>query len=137
MVVTTCFDFSHKADVLWPLLFGSKMILPGSSPLFCFGLPKPVECRLGEGEDGGVDGTRECVSDKGVITQKITVWEPNKRLVFHMVNTNIYFKSTIPEIEDDFTLKEMDNGQTRICRVTTYKVNGWFKPIKHFLINQQ
>lgn len=57
-------------EEIWPLLCSSKMEA-GSACLFRLGLPRPVECRFPEGS-GGVGKERQCVSNLGVIRQRIT-----------------------------------------------------------------
>ena len=67
MKVKTTYKFNANAEDLWPLLFGSKMDTKKPCYLL-FGLPKPMECKLENGE-GGVGKSRQCISDKGTIQQ--------------------------------------------------------------------
>jgi hypothetical protein len=78
-----------KPEIVWPLLCNSKMT--ESAPLlFKFCIPKPVECRLKTGV-GAVGSERQCVSNLGIINQRITCWEENRRLAFEMKDTDLYF----------------------------------------------
>ncbi len=133
MKVISSYPFAAEPHAVWPLLFGSKMTLPSYSPLFFLGLPKPVECRLASSETG-VGATRECVSDRGRITQTITEWNPGKRLTFHMIDTDLYFQPCVASIEDDFELQLLDSGQTTVTRTTTFEVRGLFKSLKAHLL---
>lgn len=86
---------------------------------FLCGLPKPVECRLKHGE-GGVGATRECVSDKGIITQEILEWQPNKRLRFQLKETNLYFGPCVQSIVEDFEIRATAEGGATITRTTDF-----------------
>ena len=70
MRVRTSIVIQRPPAEVWPLLCSSKMD-PRIPCLFRLGIPKPVECRLPDGA-GGVGQRRECVSDRGVIRQRIT-----------------------------------------------------------------
>src|SRR5688572_26073863 len=89
MQIRTRQIFKAAPDVLWPLLFHSKMDDKQPCYLLC-GLPKPLECRLKDSE-GGVGKTRECISDKGTIQQTILEWEEGRQLSFELKETDIYF----------------------------------------------
>jgi hypothetical protein len=120
MTLTTTYSFDAKPEQLWPLLFNSKMDKKHPCYFLC-GLPKPVECRLAEGK-GGVGQTRECVSDKGIIKQEITDWQPNKLLAFQMKESNIYFSPCVKSIKDRFELQETEEGKTTITRRTDFEI---------------
>jgi hypothetical protein len=120
MKLTTTKIFTASPEALWPLLFGSKM--DDKQPCyFLFGLPKPVECRL-KNNMGGVGQTRECVSDKGTIQQIILEWEPNKKLKFKLLETDIYFGPCIESIVETFEIKPVNVHQTAISRETEFKI---------------
>lgn len=87
MKLTTIQLFTAKPAQLRSLLFNSKMDAKQPCYLLC-GLPKPVECRLKDGE-GGVGNTRECISDKGVIIPEILEWKPSETLRFALKETDI------------------------------------------------
>ena len=92
------------------------------------GLPKPVECRLPDHE-GGVGSTRECISDKGTIQQRITEWEPGYKLSFQLEKTDLYFGPCVESIVEQFELAETDQGGCQVTRTTTFKTRGPFAPI--------
>jgi hypothetical protein len=120
MRLSTTQYFEAKPDVLWPLLFRSKM--DDKHPcLFLCGLPKPVECRL-KSNKGGVGNIRECVSDKGVIEQEILIWEPNKRLKFELKETDIYFGPCVKSVVEDFEISVVNNRRSLIKRTTDFKL---------------
>lgn len=112
--------FHTTPEDFWPLLFGSEMDSKKPCYFLC-GLPKPLECRLRD-KEGGVGKIRECVSDKGVIKQTILVWEPNKKLVFELSETDIYFGPCIKSIVESFELEPVGDKQTMIVRETKFEV---------------
>lgn len=101
------------------------MEVPGC---FCFGLPRPVACELPE-RTGGVGAERRCISDRGVVVQRITAWEPLVRLRFKMVSTDHCWSSYVESIEEDFRLESWGKG-TRITRTTSIRAMGPFRIIK-------
>lgn len=122
MVVKTAYNYKVSAADLWPLLFNSKMDDQQPCYLLC-GLPKPLECRLPDSQ-GGVGNTRECVSDKGTIQQRITAWNPGRKLAFEMAQTDIYFGPCVKSIVEQFELTDNSDGGCRIVRTTTFRVKG-------------
>ena len=120
MKLSTTRRFNTSPERLWPLLFNSKMDNKQPCYFLC-GLPKPVECQLKDSQ-GGVGMTRECISDKGTITQTILEWEPNRKLKFELKETDIYFGPCIKSIVETFEIKSISKGQTTITRETEFKV---------------
>ncbi|GAB3013956.1 hypothetical protein GCM10027051_16560 [Niabella terrae] len=120
MQLSTRYIYQANPEQLWPLLFGSQMDERHPCRMLC-GLPKPVECRLEDGQ-GGVGRHRECISDKGIIKQEILQWEPARLLEFKMVDTNIYFKPCVTEIIERFELQAKGDGQTVFTRRTRFRL---------------
>lgn len=126
MVIQTTYTYKVNSTKLWPLLFNSKMDDKQPCYLLC-GLPKPVECRLPD-RQGGVGSTRECVSDKGTITQRITEWEPGHKLSFKLEKTDLYFGPCVESIIEQFELSDNSHGGCQITRTTSFKAKGTFAP---------
>ena len=78
--------------------------------------------------------TRECVSNRGTITQRITVWEPEQRLVFHMLHTDIEFCPRVSAIEDEFRLERLGEDRTRITRETHFTVSGPLQSLQRRIV---
>jgi len=112
---------------VWPLLCASTMDRT-SSVLFRLGVPQPIECRLPDGE-GGVGRERECVSDQGVVHQRILVWVPGERLTFRMERSEIGAAKSVTGIEDSFELRPTGSGVT-VIRTTKATVVGPFRSVK-------
>ena len=132
MIVRTSRLFLCPASAVWPLLCNSQME-DSTTPLFGLGVPRPVRCRLPDGQ-GGVGSGRECVSDRGVVRQRILIWDPEKRLSFRMEDTDIWFRSFVREIVDTFDLAELNGSHVRITRTTEVTMKGRFRPVKACLL---
>jgi hypothetical protein len=98
-------------DRVWPLLCGAAMTLPPPL-LFRLGIPRPVECRLGE--DGQ---TRECVTDRGRVSQRILERRPPELLAFERVTDTAGLGRWVRSMKDTFLLEELDGGM-RLTRRT-------------------
>jgi len=101
-------------------------------PLLALGVPVPLECRLPDGH-GGVGSERECVSDQGVVHQRILVWTPEKQLSFRMEQTDLYFRRFVREMVETFDLVPTTTGVT-VVRTTKVWVRGRFALPKKFLL---
>ncbi len=124
MQLSTTNTFNATPEQLWTLLFNSKM--DDKHPCyFLFGLPKPIECRLQDANKEGVGNTRECVSDKGVIKQNILEWEPNKKLKFELLETDIYFGPCVESIVETFEIKRITTNTSSITRHTEFKLKSY------------
>lgn len=132
LVVQTTWYFPQPPEMIWPLLCNSRM-KPTTSCLFGLGLPQPRECRLPDGQ-GGVGSTRQCISDRGVVEQTILVWNEPSRLVFSMDRSDLYFRSCVPSIVDDFELIPTAEGGTAVTRTTNIQVIGWFRSVKQLAL---
>jgi hypothetical protein len=60
-----------------------------------------------------------------MVEQTILVWEPPRHLAFSMDRSDLYFRSCVPSIVDDFELAPTPDGGTRATRTTSVIVIGW------------
>jgi len=132
MIVQTSCSFPEPPEAIWPLLCNSRME-PTHSALFGLGLPQPQQCRLPDGH-GGVGSTRQCISDRGVVEQTILVWDEPYHLAFSMDRSDLYFRSCVISIVDDFDLVRTPQGGTRATRTTSVQVIGWFRWLKRLAL---
>ncbi|MGK5440326.1 hypothetical protein ACSNN7_00605 [Micromonospora sp. URMC 105] len=92
--------------------------------MFRLGAPTPVECFLSAGP-GAVGAPRQCVSDRGVVYQRITEWSPPARLAFRMELTDLPFASCVSAMSDTFELTPAAGGRaTQLTRSTRVDVRG-------------
>lgn len=124
MIVRTRWKMPHSPDELWPALCNSALELTPRCPVFYLGAPRPSECRLPEGP-GEVGAARQCVSEQGVVRQRITTWAPPVRLAFRMEETDLCFDRFVDHLDDVFELQPEGSG-TRITRTTTVSVRSRF-----------
>jgi hypothetical protein len=132
MRVTTFAMLPGPPEEVWPLLCASRMD-PQMPCAFRFGIPKPVECRLPDGQ-GGVGARRQCLSDHGVVNQRITHWERPRLLRFHMEDTTLYFGPCVTSMVEEFELSEGPCSTTRIRRTTTLQLGGFLRRFRGLLL---
>jgi uncharacterized protein YndB with AHSA1/START domain len=124
MLVRTTTLVRRPPEAVWPLLCDSRITSTPRCPVFRLGAPTPVECRLPAGP-GEVGASRQCVSDQGVVHQRITEWSPPARLAFRMERTDLPFGSCVSALSDTFELTPAAGGRaTRLTRTTRVEVRG-------------
>jgi len=109
-------------DTVWPLLCGSTMTLP--PPLLLrLGVPRPVACRLGK------DGlTRECITDRGRVEQRILERRPSELLSFERVRDSVGLDRWILSMKDTFLLEDAPGGMI-LTRRTEIEPRGCTAPL--------
>jgi hypothetical protein len=131
LAVRTRRSFPFSASVVWPLLCNSRMD-GTSSLLFKLGVPQPLECRVPDGH-GGVGSERECISDQGVVHQRILVWEPERCLSFQLERTDMNFQRFVTDVVDTFDLAPTNAGVV-VTRTTTAGIRGRFQMVRKFVL---
>ncbi len=104
-------------DRVWPLLCGATMTLPPPL-LFRLGVPRPVECRMGTDAD-----TRECVSSRGRVRQRILERRAPERLTFERIGDTVGLQCWLRSMKDSFRLEEIAGGM-RLTRRS--ELEPWF-----------
>lgn len=132
MRVRTSIIIDKSPTAVWPLLCSSRMD-PRIPCYFRLGIPKPVECRLPDGV-GGVGARRECVSNRGIVHQRITEWQEHKVLRFQMEDTTLYFRPCVTAIVEEFVLESVGRDQTRLTRTTDISVTGAARSAKALIM---
>lgn len=119
MVVRTRRSFPCSASTVWSLMCNSRMD-ESASLFFRLGVPQPVECRVSDLHPG-VGSERECISDRGVVRQRILVWAPDRCLTFRMESTDLRLGRYLQDLVDTFELDATPDGVgvTRTTRVRT------------------
>ena len=131
MRIRTSIIISKSPSAVWPLLCSSKMD-PRIPCFFRLGIPKPMESRLPDGV-GGIGARRQCVSQRGVIHQRITHWQENEVLRFQMEDTTLYFRPCVSAIIEEFVLEPV-GPDTRLTRTTDIRVSGIASHAKAFIM---
>ncbi len=117
--IRTAVRLDAPPERVWPLLCSARM--DESAPdCFRLGIPTPRECRLESGS-GGVGSTRECVSDRGIVRQRITAWEEGRRLEFVRTSDTAGLRRLVVSMRDTFWLEPLPGGATRLTRTTVIR----------------
>jgi hypothetical protein len=124
IVVRTRHSFACSPGTVWDLMCNSRME-DSPSLLFRLGVPQPVQCRVTD-TNPGVGSERECVSDQGVVHQRILAWAPGKTLSFRMERTDLPFRSYVRELVDTFDLTA-SGGKVAVTRTTRVSIRGRFR----------
>lgn len=131
MKIRTSTFIDAQPETVWPLLTHSSM---DASGCFCLGLPRPVSCELPSGV-GGVGAERRCISDRGVVVQRITTWVPPSHLCFEMQSTDHCWRSQVESIREDFRILPEPHG-VWVIRTTNIRARGplrWFKELGFYV----
>lgn len=115
MRVRTTWTIPKPRAAVWTLLCSSRMD-DGRPCGAWLGVPKPVACRLPAG--GGIGARRQCISERGMVDQRIAVWDEPRRLSFAMESTSLGFGRHVKAIVETFELAEIDATTTRATRTT-------------------
>ncbi|NTJ41173.1 hypothetical protein G6L28_00985 [Agrobacterium larrymoorei] len=120
--------FNCAPHHIWPHFLHARM--DTSKPLlFRLGVPKPVSCKVLEGE-GAVGNTRQCTTDRGTIDQTILDYQSNRRLRYRMIDSNVWCKNWIGYLEDEFVLVPPGENITILKRHSTFSTRGPFTFMK-------
>jgi len=91
--VSTSIIINAPADRIWPLVNNLDSVAPTSNFLFRNGVAHPTSTKT-TGE--GVGAARLCRLSTGDMPERISVWEPGKRLVFDVLQTPACMKEWNP-----------------------------------------
>ena len=131
LVVRTSRRFPCSANTVWPLLCDSR-IEGRARLLFYLGVPQPLQCRLPEGR-GEVGAERECVSDRGIVRQRILDWRPEERLSFRMEETSLPIRAFVRDMVDTIVLVP-SGSSVHVTRTTTVRVSGRYRILRKWLL---
>jgi hypothetical protein len=131
MVVRTGQSFASPASTVWSLLCNSTMD-DTTTLLFKLGVPHPVQCRVPDGH-GGVGSERECVSDQGIVHQRILEWVPQQRLTIRVERTDLRIEKYVREMVETFDIVPTTAG-VRVTRTTHVWTRGRFHLLKKFVL---
>ena len=119
--VSSSIQISAAPEKVWAVLCDARMPLgtPCDFSLGPFGPPKPVHCELPDGE-GGIGARRRCVTDRGVVEQRIVEWSVGRRLAFDLVSDDVGLARHVQWMRDVFELTPSDEsaGTTVLMRAT-------------------
>ncbi len=128
MRIRSSWIFDCSPDQIWPHFLHARM--DDRRPLlFRFGIPKPMSCKVLEGE-AKVGNTRQCNTDLGTINQRILICDVNRKLRYRMQESTVWCGDWVDVLEDEFTLTPLDGNRTRVERKTEFRSKGRFRLLK-------
>jgi uncharacterized protein YndB with AHSA1/START domain len=136
MFIITTVDIAAPPERVWPLLGRAR--LEGRCLLRRW-VPVPRECRM---SDDGL--TRECVTSRGRIRQRVTRAAPGSELAFEMVSEDVGLSWFLVSMADRFLLERVGNG-TRLTRESRVRprhtaagwILRWAIPRVHRYVNER
>jgi uncharacterized protein YndB with AHSA1/START domain len=137
LIVRTRWSFASPPARVWSLLCNSRMD-NATALLFRLGVPHPIQCRILD-ETGGPGTERECVSDQGVVHQRILEWVPERRLAFRMEATDMEWGRHVRELSEAFDLVPVPGG-VEVTRTSQVRVTGrapWLRMLMLYLSLKQ
>ncbi len=128
MQIRSQWVFESEPHHIWPNFLHTRM--DDRRPLlFRLGIPKPVSCKVLEGE-GALGATRQCTTDRGTIDQRIVAFEENRKLRYRMIASTVWCRDWVGHLEDQFTLTPLEGGRTKVERLTEFRAAGWLWPVR-------
>jgi hypothetical protein len=91
--VTTSIVINAPAATVWKYVASFPELAPPRELLFRAGVAYPVATRI-DGE--GMGAARQCVLSTGVMTERVTAWEPGRLLRFEVLSTPPAMKELSP-----------------------------------------
>jgi len=76
---------------------------------------------------------RECVSDRGIVRQRILDWRPEERLSFRMEETSLPIRAFVREMVDTIVLVP-SGSSLQVTRTTTVRVSGRYRILRKWLL---
>lgn len=132
MLIKSKWTFDCSPEHVWPHFLHAKMDHT-RPPLFRLGVPKPISCKVLEG-DGAVGNTRQCTTDRGTIDQQILVCEENQRLRYRMIRSTVWCRTWVGALEDEFMLTPLEGNRTAVERRTEFRAAGRFRLLKQIAL---
>ena len=90
---TTSIVINAPPRIVWSYIQSFREIGPPDNLLFRAGVAYPVATRTA---GVGVGATRECILSTGVMTERVTVWKPERQLTFEVLNTPVAMRELSP-----------------------------------------
>lgn len=129
--VRTSLDIDAPPARVWEEIVALDRLPEPTDPFLRTGVACPVRTEI---RGSGVGAERHCTLTTGAMPERITVWEPSRRLTFVALETPPMMKEINPfrethpphlqgyyrVLQGEFTLEPLPNGRTRLWRVTRY-----------------
>lgn len=134
--VTTTLDVAADPVTVWRHVPACSGLPPPRELVFRLGFGCPVETRM---DGSGVGAERACVLSTGVMRERVTVWEPGRRLRFEVLSTpcsmreiSFYHGLEPPHVHGCYAMREgeirllpLPGGGTRLAGTSRYEQRLW------------
>jgi hypothetical protein len=136
--VASSIEVKALPEAVWAVLCSAQM--PVTAPCeFRFGSfspPTPLRCELPEGR-GGIGSRRRCVTDRGIVEQRIVEWTEGERLAFELVADTAGLNTHVRSMRDVFVLKQAlgPDGPTTLTRFTDFEPQGPCEQLRGFALS--
>lgn len=130
--VTTSIVVNARPALVWKHVVSFPDLAAPVETAFRAGIAFPLRTEI---DGSGVDADRRCVLSTGTMTEKVTVWEPNKMLRFAVTSTpppmkemTFWQKLDAPHLhgfyqssQGEFALTALPGGRTRVDGTSWYR----------------
>jgi hypothetical protein len=112
---TTTAQVRAPVEVVWPYVLAQEK-MEGPRPLLLrLGLPVPVRCTI---EGSGLGAARTCYFESGWISERVTVWDPPRRIEVEVTEARIPGRHWLRFVSAAYELSA-DKDTTLVKRTTT------------------
>lgn len=115
--VASTVSIAATAAEVWNTIKAVDQVHVPKPFLLRIGLPVPVECLL---QQEGLGGKRVCRFKKGEIEERITEWDPPRRMGLQIMRVTVPGRHWL-KLQDAWYELEEHGGRTQITRVTRYR----------------
>lgn len=129
--VNTSIEVNASPERVWDEVLALDTLPPPTDPFLRTGVACPVKTEI---RGSGVGAERHCTLTTGAMPERITAWEPGRRLTFVALETPPMLKEVNPfrethpphlrgyyrVLRGDFILEPLPGGRTRLSRGTRF-----------------
>ncbi len=141
--VTTKITVDASPDDIWKFVISFPEIPQNQKEpwTFALGYPHPKRCDI---QGNGIGAMRYCIFDQGTFDERVTIWEPGKRLAFAVDNQPKRIDGILNIQKGEFLLTPLPNGKVEITGTTWYQslceptwyFDWWCEEILHDIHHQ-
>lgn len=124
--LSTTQDFPASAEACWSKIQAMERVEGAQPFLMGIALPAPLRCTL---EFPGVGSRRICEFDVGRIVERVTEWEPPRRMAFAVEESTLPYLSWLGFESAAYDFHPLPEGGCRVTRETTIRTTlrpAWY-----------
>jgi hypothetical protein len=116
LTVATSATVPGTPQEVWPAVLTIDKVSGPRPFLLRIGLPVPTSCRL---EGRGVGARRVCQFENGVIEERVTEWEPPRRMRARITRSTLPGRHWLGFVDATYELEPWNGDRTHVMRTTT------------------